>query len=316
MRHLNSLQEIHLKNAWVTIGSFDGVHIGHQFIVGNLVKAAHAAGAPAVVVTFYPHPAVVLRGIPNPYYLSTPDERAQLLEELGVDVVVTLPFDKVMAELGAEVFINLLHENLDMKELWVGEGFALGKNRQGDVARLIELGQQFNYSVKSFEPIKVGEEIISSSTIRKALATGDVARATELLGRPYRISGEVVHGAGRGHRLGFPTANLKIDPIKLLPANGIYVTWAWWQRKRFPGVTNVGMRPTYDDHLTVPSVEPYVIEFDQDLYGENLTLEFIQYIRPEEKFDNEDALKLRIQDDIRIANEVFSHAPRTPRIPA
>jgi riboflavin kinase/FMN adenylyltransferase len=316
MRHLNSLQEIHLKNAWVTIGSFDGVHIGHQFIIGNLVKAAHSASAPAVVVTFFPHPAVVLRGIPNPYYLSTPDERAHLLDELGVDVLVTLPFDKTMAELGAEAFIDILHEHLGIRELWVGEGFALGKDRQGDVSRLVELGKRHGFSVNSFEPVKVGEEIVSSSAIRKSLAAGDVARVSDYLGRPYRISGEVVHGAGRGHKLGFPTANLQINPIKLLPTNGIYVTWVWWQRKRFPGVTNIGMRPTYDDHLIVPSVEPYMIDFDQDLYGENLTLEFIHYIRPEEKFATEYALVQRIQDDIRIANEVFSHAPRTPRIPA
>ncbi len=316
MRHLHSLQEIHLKNAWVTIGSFDGVHIGHQIIVGNLAKAAHAVGEPAVVVTFFPHPAVVLRNIPNPYYLSTPDERAQLLNELGADVVITLPFDKEMAELGAEVFINLLHENLGMKQLWVGEGFALGKNRQGDINRLTELGKQYGYSVTALESVKLGEEIVSSSAIRKALSVGDVVHASDLLGRPYRISGEVVHGAGRGHRLGFPTANLQTDPIKMLPANGIYVTWTWWQRKRFPGVTNVGLRPTFNDHLLVPTIEPYVIDFDQNLYGENLLLEFIQFIRPEEKFATEDALIQRIQEDIRIANEVFSHAPRTPRIPA
>jgi riboflavin kinase / FMN adenylyltransferase len=245
MQTLSDLSSVHFKNALVTIGSFDGVHLGHQALITDLVKTSHAAGNPAVVVTFFPHPLVVLRNLPMPYYLTTPEEKNALMADLGVDALVTLNFNQHLANLSAREFVCLLKENLGMKELWVGEGFALGKNRQGDLPTLTSLGKEMGFDVKAVQLAQFGDINISSSLIRQALINCEVDKVAQMMGRLYRVSGKVVHGEGRGKDLGYPTANIEVDPIKLIPANGIYATWTWWKRKRFPAVTNVGVRPTY-----------------------------------------------------------------------
>jgi riboflavin kinase/FMN adenylyltransferase len=168
------------------------------------------------------------------------------------------------------------------------------------------------FEVKVNELTQVGPFTISSSQIRQALAMGQVDKVAEMLGRLYRVTGKVVHGEGRGKGLGYPTANIEYDPIKLIPANGIYATWSWWKRKRFPAVTNIGLRPTFNKGDLKPTIEPFFVDFDQDLYNETLTLEFLKYLRPEEKFTTVEELKRKIQQDVEDANEVFSHAPRTP----
>jgi riboflavin kinase / FMN adenylyltransferase len=312
MQSLSDLTSVQLENSWVTIGSFDGVHLGHQALINELVKTAHAHGESAVVITLYPHPLVVLRNIPMPYYLTTPDEKKTLMAEMGVDALLTLNFNQHLANLSAKEFVTLLKDHLGMKELWIGEGFALGKNRQGNVDTLGELGKELGFEVKVNELMQVGTYTISSSQIRQALILGQVDKVTEMLGRLYRVTGKVVHGEGRGKGLGYPTANIDYDPVKLIPANGIYATWSWWKRKRFPSVTNIGLRPTFNMVGLKPTIEPFFVDFDQDLYNEILTLEFLKYLRPEEKFTSVEELKRKIQQDVEEANEVFSHAPRTP----
>jgi riboflavin kinase/FMN adenylyltransferase len=296
----------------VTIGSFDGVHLGHQALINELVKTAHSHGEYAVVITFFPHPMVVLRNIPMPFYLTTPEEKKLLMAEMGVDALITLNFNQHLANLTAREFVTLLKDHLGMKELWIGQGFALGKNRQGNVETLEILGRELGFEVKVNELMQVGPYTISSSQIRQALAMGQVDKVAEMLGRLYRVTGKVVHGEGRGKGLGYPTANIEYDPFKLIPANGIYATWSWWKRKRFPSVTNIGLRPTFNMGDLKPTIEPFFVDFDQDLYNETLTLEFLKYLRPEEKFTTVEDLKRRIQQDVEDANEVFSHAPRTP----
>jgi riboflavin kinase/FMN adenylyltransferase len=316
MQALNDLATIHLENTWVTIGSFDGVHLGHQVLINELVKTAHAHGELSVVITLFPYPLVFLRNLPMPYYLTTPEEKRLLLSEMGVDTLLTLNFNQHLADLSARDFVTLLKDHLGMKELWIGEGFALGKNRQGDTPTLKNLGQELGFEVKVKELTHVGSSTISSSQIRQALTMGQVDKVTDMLGRLYRVTGKVVHGEGRGKDLGFPTANIEYDPVKLIPANGIYATWSWWKRKRFPSVTNIGVRPTFNKGELKPTIEPYFVDFDQNLYNEILTLEFLKYLRPEEKFTTPDELKKRIQQDVETANEVFSHAPRTPGLSA
>jgi riboflavin kinase/FMN adenylyltransferase len=312
MQTLTDLTTIHLENSWVTIGSFDGVHLGHQALINELVKTAHSHGEYAVVITFFPHPMVVLRNIPMPFYLTTPEEKKLLMAEMGVDALITLNFNQHLANLTAREFVTLLKDHLGMKELWIGQGFALGKNRQGNVETLEILGRELGFEVKVNELMQVGPYTISSSQIRQALAMGQVDKVAEMLGRLYRVTGKVVHGEGRGKGLGYPTANIEYDPFKLIPANGIYATWSWWKRKRFPSVTNIGLRPTFNMGDLKPTIEPFFVDFDQDLYNETLTLEFLKYLRPEEKFTTVEDLKRRIQQDVEDANEVFSHAPRTP----
>jgi riboflavin kinase / FMN adenylyltransferase len=307
MQDIRSLEDLKIDASWVTIGSFDGVHLGHQAIIHQLVEKSHSAGAQAVVVTFYPHPALVLRGIQSPYYLTTLDERIGLLGELGIDKVVTLPFDRNLAALTAEEFMQKLHDHLGIKQLWVGEDFALGRNRQGTVPVLREIGSRMGYEVETINPITVDRQIVSSSLIRNLISQGKIAEANRFLGRKYSINGEVVHGDGRGHGLGIPTANLDLKPDLLVPVNGVYATWTWLDGIRYPSVTSIGLRPTFKDTPPIPRAEPYLLDFHRNIYGKILKLDFVQFIRSEERFASIDLLLAQIQKDILKTREILSH---------
>ncbi len=316
MHHYRTLEGLHLDRAWATIGSFDGVHRGHQSLVKQMVAEAHAAGDSAVVVTFYPHPAVILRGIQEPYYLTSPDERADLLHDLGVDAIITMKFDRSLASQSAEEFMTNLSRHTGLRQLWVGPDFALGKGRQGTPIVLQEIGARLGYAVKIVEQISVGEERVSSSLIRTLITDGKVKEAANMLGRLYGVKGEVIHGDGRGKDLGIPTANLQAWPERLLPANGIYATWVGRGNARLASVTNVGVRPTFDDHTNLPRVEAFILDFDQDIYHEQIEVEFVEYFRPEIRYTSINDLMEQIHKDIQQAREVLSHEPRTPGIPA
>jgi len=231
----------------VTIGAFDGVHIGHQAIIRSLVTAAHVQNNPAVVITFYPHPAAVLQKIQMPFYLTDSQEQIELLSNLGLDAVIILKFDLDLAALTADAFCRELKTHLGMRQLWVGEGFTLGKDCQGTTEYLAQLGQKLGFSIHIYDLILQDGIPVSSSLIRSLILNTEVEKAAQLLGRPFRVTGKVVHGTGRGHKLGTPTANLEVSREKLIPATGIYATWLWLDRKRFPSVTNVGFRPTFGD---------------------------------------------------------------------
>jgi riboflavin kinase/FMN adenylyltransferase len=307
-QHIHALQDAHLTAAWVAIGSFDGVHRGHQAIISNLVSQAHEAGSPAAVITFYPHPIAVLRKVQDPFYLTSPEERARLLFDLGVDTVITLPFSTEMAALTAEEFMQAVAKDLDLCTLWVGRDFALGRNRSGTVERLVEIGRELGYTVRIVEPVKDQNEVISSSLIRKALTAGDAALAARLLGRYYTISGEVVHGDGRGKGIGIPTANLQPWSEQLVPANGVYATWTWVKGNRLPSITNIGVRPTFENKPVVPRIEAHLIDYDGDLYGQQICVEFVERVRPEKRFGSIEELLQQVHTDIERAREVFSDA--------
>ncbi|MEJ5202403.1 MAG: bifunctional riboflavin kinase/FAD synthetase [Anaerolineales bacterium] len=308
MQHFTSLEELHLNETWGTIGAFDGVHRGHQALIQQLVSSAHNEQKPAVVVTFYPHPVVVLRKIATPFYLTSSEERAALLGELGVDYVVTLPFSFELSILSAHQFMQMLVEHLGLRKLFTGHDFALGHNREGNVERLRNIGEELGYEIEVVPPLDFGGEVVSSSRIRTLISKGEVQQAARLLGRLYSLSGQVVHGDGRGHGLGVPTSNLEVQPQRILPANGVYACWAIVNDQRIPAVTNVGLRPTFEDQPLQPRVETHLLDFQGQLYGQMIKLQFISRIRPEKRFSAVDELLDQIRKDIQIAREVLANA--------
>lgn len=318
MQHFRSFEEAAFQHAFATIGTFDGVHRGHQAILVPLVEAAHASQNPAVVVTFSPHPMQVLRGIRAPMCLTTADERAVLLGSLGIDAVITLTFDQALAALSAEEFMRPMNAHLGLRQLWVGHDFALGRNRQGDIAMLRELGKHMGYTVHVIDEITLpvdgsgvnnpSDTRISSSRIRALVRDGGVEQAALMLGRPYSMRGTVMHGDGRGRGLGFPTANVAFPQEKILPAYGVYVTWVWVAGRRLPSVTSVGVRPTFANSAPIPTVEAYLIDFDEDLYGQTMQVDFLTFLRPELKFNSVQALIDQMQQDTQHAREALRHA--------
>jgi riboflavin kinase/FMN adenylyltransferase len=307
MQHIHSFQDIRLERSWVTIGSFDGVHLGHQAILREMVNKAHANMGQAVVVTFYPHPVVVLRGLKQAFYLTTSEERAQQFFDLGVDVVVTLQFDHNMAAMSAADFLQPMINHLGMQELWVGPDFALGRNRAGNIESLIQLGNELGYTVRVVHPVEDDQEKISSSRIRTLISQGDMRGAARQLGHWYTLSGPIVHGDGRGHRLGFPTANIQPPPERLLPLNGVYATLGRINGEWLPAVTNVGFSPTFKNDETVPRIEAYILDFKQDVYGQFMEVAFVEFLRPELHFNSLEELLEQIQRDIEKSREILRH---------
>lgn len=299
MQHYRSLDEISLENSWLTIGVFDGIHRGHQEILKNLTAGAHENGAPAVVLTFWPHPASVLGKRSDLKCLTTPEERAELLGQLGVDAVITQTFTPEFAELSASDFMTRLSQRLGLSSLWIGYDFALGKNREGSAERLAELGQELGYWMQIIGPVANGDAVLSSSLIRQRIYNGDVEHAAENLGRNYTLSGSVVHGDGRGRKINIPTANINYPKNKVIPAFGVYATWAWVNGHRYQAATNIGVNPTFTPDKETPNVEAHILDFDRDLYDQDVTLEFVARLRDEMKFEGVDALLKQIHSDIK-----------------
>lgn len=312
MIHTHSLDDLRLQNTWMTVGIFDGVHRGHQEILHSLVSGAHAAGELAVVLTFDPHPAIVLGGRTNFKYLTTPGERLVLLESAGIDVVITQTFNHEFANQTAEEFMQHVSHRLGLRHLVIGYDTALGRSREGDAARLTEIGKKSGYTVQVIHPLSDEKGIISSTRIRQFISVGDVSSAAIDLGRCYDLSGIVIHGDGRGHRINIPTANIQAPEGKIIPANGIYACWAWIENrssgegKRILAATNVGVRPTFTPDLPAPAIEAHLLDFDGDLYEQQVRLEFVEYLRPEEKYSSVEALVHQIQADIALTRKILS----------
>jgi len=304
MKHYHSLEEVSLQNAWLTIGVFDGVHRGHRAILRRLTEAAHAQGAPAAALTFHPHPAQVLSGR-EIKCLTTPQERAALLGSLGVDVVITQPFDKELAAISARDFMLRLRERLGLRRLLIGYDFALGKGREGNAARLSELGAELNYEVEVIPALSEASGVISSTAIRALISGGNVSAAASLLGYPYTLSGEVIHGEGRGKKINIPTANIAYPPGKAIPTNGIYATWAQVGGRRIMAATNIGFNPTFTPQRNIPSLEAHLLDFDGEIYGQEVKVEFIARLRDELKFNSVEELLKQIWDDIAKTREIL-----------
>ena len=290
----------------VTIGNFDGVHRGHCTLIARTTAEATQRGARAVALTFDPHPAAVLRPDAVPAALQSLEERTALLRESGCDEVVVVPFDAAFAAQGPEEFIDrLLVDRLAAELVVVGTNFRFGRAAAGDVALLIALGEQRGFGVEAVGLVDLGDGPVSSSALRSQLAAGDVEVVARGLGRPFSLTGEVVHGEGRGRTIGIPTANVAVAEGRALPGDGVYACWAGSEGGgRTPAVVNVGWRPTFAG--TSRSVEAHLLVDDgPDLYGQRLTLEFVARVRGEQRFEGSEALVARIHEDIRMARELL-----------
>jgi len=293
MGHYRSLNDVQLGDVWLTIGAFDGVHRGHRSIIKDLVTDARSHDAPTVMVTFFPHPSEILRGQNLPFYLTSPEEKAEILESLGIDHIITHPFNRQVANKTAREFIVDLNDHMKIRHLGVGYDFAMGKDRSGNITILEQLGPEFDFTIKQSPPVKVKGSVISSSRIRFLLGVGQVDVAADL-------------GDQRGRRLGFPTANLAIWSEKIIPTAGVYASWVKVRGKIWGGVTNIGVRPTFEANPVPPRVETHIIDFDDDIYGESIQLAFVSRIRDEKRFPSIDALRSQIRSDLEKARESLS----------
>lgn len=294
---VNNLAEVNdRQSTFVAIGSFDGVHRGHQLLLQHMVTAAKQADSRTAVLTFFPHPKRVLKNLTGPYYLTTLEDRVALLAEHGIDMVITLPFDESVRHTSATDFVEQMQRYLNMRQLW-GGNFAFGYKREGDVPFLRRLGQEKGFEVKLVnEMVQLGDGLVSSSRVRAGLASGDMVDVAGCLARPYHVRGTVVMGDQRGRTIGFPTANLDVWAEQLLPANGVYATYVWVGDQRHIAATNVGVRPTINGGNV--TVEAHLLDFNGDLYGQELKLAFIDHVRPEMKFDGLPALQTQIEADV------------------
>ena len=316
MEHLRELKPIRGVQTWATIGVFDGVHLGHQKLIKAMVAKAKQANSSTAVITFYPHPAVVLHDLPLPFYLTSPDEKAALLGSFGIDRVYTLEFTPEMAALSYQDFMQQIHDNLNLAQLWVGEGFALGKGRLGTTTALRDYGKSIGCELVVVPNLLDDTEKVSSSKIRKWMQDGEVGLIHQALGRPYTIKGTVIHGDARGRTLGFPTANLSIWEGQLLPQKGVYATLVELNGVRYKAVTNVGYRPTFEKNKFENRIETFIIGFSETIYNEPMSLSFIEWIRPEMKFTSIAALIAQIQNDTKTAEEKLAHVPQTSGLSA
>jgi len=292
------------KDTLLTIGVFDGVHLGHKHLISELKERARKQNLMSGVVTFRRHPQDVLSPKTRLPYLTDLEQRVNLLKNEGVEVVVALSFTPELAKLGVREFVSLLKEYLRMRGLVVGPDFALGRNRGGDVNTLRTLGKEINFSVAVVSPVMINGGVVSSTAIRKALADGNMKKVHNLIGRLFSLHGRVVSGTGRGRELGFPTANLGVSPGQALPADGVYATRAYISDKTYQSVTSIGTRPTFDGKERV--VEVYILDYNGNLYGQELKIDVVERLRGEERFKTVDELKKKMAEDVKQGRAVLN----------
>ncbi len=298
----------HLRDdapVWLTIGNFDGVHLGHQALLADLIRLARQDDTRSVLLSFSPNPKVFFSGEKG-FYLSTPGEKTALLSRLGIDDVLIIAFERKLANMAATDFMAELTRRINLKGFVVGEDFVFGHNRQGTTEVLAEFCEKQGIPFVVFPELMMDGEPVSSTRIRRALNDGKVDEARRLLGRPYAMCAKVISGEQIGKSIGVPTANLELDPDKFLPKRGVYATIAHLREKDYPAVTNVGVRPTFSEQEIV-SVETLILDFNDDIYGEELRVEFIQCLRPEQKFDSVQALTQQIEKDKLITRRIFEN---------
>lgn len=302
--HPQQIPGIHAGSC-LTIGNFDGVHLGHQALMVRTRDAARALGVPAVVVTFHPHPVRFFTGKPQPPFITTPAQKARCIAALGVDALLTLTFDQALAAMPPERFVEeVLVGQLRVRRLFIGYDYAFGKGRAGNHELLARLGERLGFSVEQLPPVLVDGVVVSSTRIRDLLLAGEVWGARALLGRFHCVEGTVVPGHRRGGALlGFPTANLLLTD-ELFPKTGVYCAWAEWDGLKHPAVLNIGFNPTFGGEVL--SVEAHVLDFAGDLYGRHLTLHLVQRLRGERKFAGVDELRAQIIRDVALARTVLA----------
>ncbi|MBU1248104.1 MAG: bifunctional riboflavin kinase/FAD synthetase [Proteobacteria bacterium] len=312
-----SLDEIagSIAGACVTIGNFDGVHLGHQRLIGLACSRAKAQDLVSVVLTFDPHPLRVLVGPETPPFITMTAQKLELIAGLGPNVALVLPFTRKLAALSPREFVKqFLVDGLAVKELVIGYDYHMGKGRSGNFETLTSLGQELGFKVDRVDPVTEDGAIVSSTRIRDMVQSGRVWSARPLLSRFYQVTGTVVHGMDRGGKLlGFPTANLKLVD-ELVPKHGVYAVWVEVQGQTVPGVANIGHNPTFGNKAV--SVEAHLLDFDLDIYDATIRIHFVQRIRDERKFDGLDALVARIKLDIGLARDILAMPEAQPVLTA
>ena len=305
MKILSSILELsHLPGPlFLAIGVFDGVHRGHQAVISTSTRHAHSADGTPVVVTFDPHPARILRPEEAPHLLTATQHKIALIRALGVGHLLVVKFDKNFAATSPENFVEQLVQNSKpLREICVGHEWSFGKNRAGNLDLLQKLGARFDFNVVGIPPVKVNGTVVSSTAIRQAVEAGEFAKAASMLGREYTILGTVSGGEKLGKKIGFPTANLSAHSEQF-PPDGVYFAEAWLDGVLLHGVVNLGFRPTVSSGQPERILEIHLLDFDQDIYGKDLEIRFVRYLRPEKKFESVDALVRQIEVDVRQARE-------------
>ncbi|HEX8220958.1 MAG TPA: bifunctional riboflavin kinase/FAD synthetase [Chloroflexia bacterium] len=297
MQTITDLTQRQPTPAVLSIGSFDGVHLGHQALLGSVVESARARGVAAVALTFEPSPREVLWPDLSLSYLTRLPQKLNLLGSLGLDETIVVPFTRELSQVQAPDFIAWLRQYLPFVEMWEGEGFALGHGRTGNTGVLARLGEELGYALHIAPLVEIEGEPVSSTRVRQAVAEGDVESAARLLGRPYALPGTVVHGSKRGRELGYPTANLDTPSNQAIPADGVYASWCVRPStgETLPSLTSIGIRPMFENDVRL--VEVYILDYDADLYDETLTAQFVRYLRPQQRFDSLQAFIAQMQQD-------------------
>jgi len=306
MEILRSIPELERLRGplFLAIGVFDGVHRGHQAVISTSADHARAANGTPVVVTFDPHPEKVLRPDRAPHLLTATEHKIALTRELGVGNLLIIHFDKQFAATEPEDFVAaLVNHSKPLKEICVGHEWSFGKNRRGNLDLLKKLGAKFDFEVIGIPPVKVENSVVSSTAIRRAIENGDFAKAAVMLGREYTILGIVTHGDSLGKKIGFPTANLSAHSEQF-PPNGVYAAEAKIDNELHRGVINLGVRPTISSGKSERVLEIHLFEFNRDIYGQNVEVRFLKFLRPEKKFENLDALVQQIRRDVEQARAI------------
>ena len=290
----------------LTIGTFDGVHLGHQKIVERVVTTARQEGLLATVFTFFPHPRMVVQHDKGLKLIHTLEEKKQLLQQLGVDLLVVQPFNEAFAQLSAEEFVStILVQRLNVKKVIIGYDHRFGRNRTANIDDMRLFGEKYGFAVEEISVQEVDEVSVSSTKIREALNKGDVTTAEHYLGTPYSLTGRVVHGLKLGRTLGYPTANIQVtEDYKLIPKDGVYAVYSYIGSRKIYGMMSIGKNPTIEGKGA--SIEVYFFDFNGNLYDQKLTIEFVQYLREEQKFATIDLLKKQLQDDETAARKAIA----------
>ena len=306
MQVLRSIPELEQLRGplFLAIGVFDGVHLGHQAVISTSAEHARTANGTPVVVTFDPHPEKILRPQRAPHLLTATQHKVALIRHLGVRHLLIINFDNKFAATEPEKFVEeLVGHSKSLREICVGHEWAFGKNRRGNLDLLKQLGAKHDFTVVGIPPVKINGAVVSSTAIREAVEKGDFAKAAEMLGREYTVLGTVVHGDNLGKKIGFPTANLSAHSEQF-PPNGVYVADAEIDNQVYRGVINLGVRPTVSEGKSERVLEIHLFDFDRDLYGRDIEVRFLKFLRPEKKFANLDALVEQIGRDCTEARAI------------
>lgn len=292
----------------LTIGVFDGVHAGHRYLLHKLQQRAAERNLLSGVVTFNPHPQSVLHPQDQLPWLSSLEDRVRAFRELGVGVVAVLTFTPEVARLSARDFISLLQKHLKMQDIMVGPDFTLGRGGEGNTSLLRTLGDEMGFSVEVVAPYMIDGEVVSSTLIRRALIQGEMKRVEKLMGRRFYLKGRVVTSDKRGRVLGFPTANVDVQPQQALPNDGVYATIVHIDTRHFPSATNIGTRPTFGEAKRM--VEAHLLNYKGNLYGKEIRVEFVRKLRDERRFGSSEELKMQIERDVREIEALLAEGPR------